>query len=122
MEPKSGVGDSAGATLGPEVGLVSGPAPALCGVDFGPGSLTFHSLKEMQIDGKFSTHGEGHRSRATTHKIDRTRHFDSKYRVITPRWSANRKLSRNASAVSEANRRDRFGWLGPQEFAFDTAV
>jgi hypothetical protein len=25
-------------------------------------------------------------------------------------------------AVSEANRRDRFGWLGPQGFAFDTAV
>src|SRR5450631_2517270 len=93
MEPKSGVGDSAGTTPGPEVGLVSGPAPALCGVDFGPGSLTFHSLKEMQIDGKFSTHGEGHCSRATTHKIDRTRHFDSKYRVITPRWSAMRTVS-----------------------------
>jgi hypothetical protein len=24
--------------------------------------------------------------------------------------------------VSAANRRDRFGWLGPQGFAFDTAV
>ena len=65
MEPKSGVGDSAGATLGPEVGLASGPEPALCGVDLGPGLLTLHSLKEMQIDGKFSTHRKGHRSRAS---------------------------------------------------------
>ena len=34
----------------------------------------------------------------------------------------NAELSRNVRAVSEANRRDSFGWLGPQEFAFDTAT
>jgi hypothetical protein len=33
-------------------------------------------------------------------------------------WSA---LGQGRS-VSEANRRDRFDWLGFQEFAFDTAV
>jgi hypothetical protein len=32
----------------------------------------------------------------------------------TPELSAIPKLARNASAVSEANRRDRFGLLGPQ--------
>jgi hypothetical protein len=30
--------------------------------------------------------------------------------------------SRNVRAVSEANRGDSFGKLGPQEFAFDTAL
>ena len=32
------------------------------------------------------------------------------------------QLPDHVSAVSEANRRDSFGWLGPQEFAFDTLI
>jgi hypothetical protein len=38
------------------------------------------------------------------------------------RSASGRLVTINVRAVSEANRRDRFGWLGPQEFAFDTAV
>src|SRR5580698_9774637 len=77
MKPKSGVADSAQATLGPSVGLGSGPAPALCGVDLGPGSLTLHSLKGMEIDGKFSTQGK--RGSLTGHNSHSAYRFESPY-------------------------------------------
>jgi hypothetical protein len=49
----------------------------------------------MQIDGKFSTPRKAHSSLGTTRSADRSLHFDSSHREITPGWWANRKLSTN---------------------------
>src|ERR1035438_4138588 len=41
----------------------------------------------MPIDGKFSIPRKAHSSLGTTRNVDRSWHFDSSHRAITPGWS-----------------------------------
>jgi hypothetical protein len=69
----------------------------------------------------FSPSPAGRQRERFSDRVDRTRHFDSSDRSITPGWSANRSLSRNAyekrrKAVSKMSPRVKSLWPNPPSF------